>query len=80
MPPVPTATEDDDLAAAVHCVLATLSDLRSSAAMPDVLLSRIMLVRWLRQELGAVETLLTDAAARTPGSGTTGTVIVAEGR
>lgn len=75
---VATATEDDDLAAAVHRMLATLTDLRSAAASPDVLRSRIALVRWLRQELGAVESLLTGAAGRAPGS--TGTVTEVEVR
>lgn len=75
---VATATDDDELAAAVHRMLATLTDLRSATASPDVLRSRIALVRWLRQELGAVESLLTGAAERRPGP--TGTVTAVDER
>jgi hypothetical protein len=52
-----------ELAGAVHQVLAILTDLRSEAQaleLPD----RIALVQWLRLELAAVETLLTDAYNR----------------
>ncbi len=66
------ATEDDELAAAVHRVLASLADLRS--ATPEVRRGRLLLVRWLRQELSAVEALLTGAADRPGDPGSTGTV------
>lgn len=78
MPPVATATEDDELAAAVHRVLASLTDLRSAAATAEVLRSRIALVRWLRHELVAVETLLTGVSE--PAAGSTGTVTDTDGR
>jgi hypothetical protein len=61
-----TADERDtgtELAGAVHQVLAILTDLRSHAQIPE-LPDRIALVRWLRQELAAVEILLTDAYSR----------------
>ena len=78
MPPVATATEDDELAAAVHRVLTSLTDLRSAAATPEVLGSRIALVRWLRHELVAVEALLTGVSERAAAS--TGTVTETDGR
>ena len=62
-----TAGERDtgtELAGAVHQVLAILTDLRSSHAQAPELPDRIALVRWLRQELAAVEILLTDAYSR----------------
>jgi hypothetical protein len=62
-----TAGERDtgtELAGAVHQVLAILTDLRSHAQAPE-LSDRIALVHWLRQELAAVEILLTDAYSRT---------------
>jgi hypothetical protein len=55
--------DDSELARAVHQVLATLTDVRgntSSAELGD----RLTLVRWLRGELAAVETLLTSAYGR----------------
>jgi hypothetical protein len=61
-----TASDDDELAAAVHRVLATLTDLRSASLTPEVLRSRIALVQWLRHELGAVETRLNTAYQRPP--------------
>lgn len=75
---VATATGDDELAAAVHRVLTGLTDLRSAAATPDGLVDRIALVRWLRQELAAVEALLVGASERA--AGRTGTVSGAGGR
>jgi hypothetical protein len=54
---------DAELAAAVHRVLAILTDLRSDAHKPE-LKERIHLVQWLRQELGEVEALLVHADAR----------------
>ncbi len=65
------ATEDDELAAAVHRVLASLADLRS--ATPEVRRGRLLLVRWLRQELSAVEVLLTGTADRPGETGSTDT-------
>lgn len=59
--------DDTELAAAVHRVLALLTDLRSGAHTPE-LEERINLVQWLRRELGDVETLLVRAdAARDTG-------------
>jgi hypothetical protein len=52
---------DAELAAAVHRVLAILTDLRSEAQTP-ALRERIKLVQWLRNELGDVEALLVRAA------------------
>ena len=54
---------DAELAAAVHRLLLILTDLRSNVHTPE-LRERIKLVQWLRHELGAVETLLVDAADR----------------
>jgi hypothetical protein len=48
---------DDELAIALHQVLATLTDVRGNSS-PAELRDRIMLVRWLRGELTAAETLL----------------------
>lgn len=66
MSSVITPSDDDELAGAVHRVLATLTDLRSAAVTPEVLGSRIALVQWLRHELVAVETRLTTAYQRPP--------------
>ncbi len=52
-----------ELAAAVHQVLAILTDL-SSDARPLKLTERVALVRWPRQELGAVDALLISVSAR----------------
>jgi hypothetical protein len=49
--------DDDELAIALHQVLATLADVRGDSS-PAELRDRIMLVRWLRGELTAAETLL----------------------
>ncbi|HEV7653450.1 MAG TPA: hypothetical protein VGP36_01760 [Mycobacteriales bacterium] len=57
---------DSELAAAVHQVLTTLTDLRSEVRAHE-LSDRIALVRWLRQELTAVETLLTGVYGRRAG-------------
>lgn len=76
---VTTATGEDrinsegELAAAVHHVLAALTDVRPSAVTADLLRDRIALTQWLRGELAAVETLLVGAYDRadrrtTPGS------------
>jgi hypothetical protein len=54
---------DTELAAAVHRVLAILTDLRSDAHAPE-LRERIELVQWLRHELADVEALLARADAR----------------
>lgn len=80
MLPVATATEDDDLAAAVHRMLTSLTDLRSAATTPAVLTERLALVRWLRQELVAVETLLTGVSERAGAADFTRTVTGADGR
>ena len=67
---------DTELASSVHQVLAILTDLRSDVRA-DELSNRLALVRWLRQELTEVETLLTGAHRRrtagpAPASGVTG--------
>ena len=80
MPLVATATEDDDLAAAVHRMLTSLTDLRTAAAKPEVLANRLALVRWLRQELVAVESLLTGVSERAEAAASTGTVTEADRR
>ena len=54
---------DAGLAAAVHRVLALLTDLRSDVHTPE-LRERINLVQWLRRELGDVEALLIRADGR----------------
>ncbi len=54
---------DTELAAAVHRVLAILTDLRSDAHTPE-LRERITLVQWLRHELGDLEALLISADTR----------------
>lgn len=66
MSSVTTPSDDDELAGAVHRVLATLTDLRSASVTSEVLRSRIALVQWLRHELVAVETRLTTAYQRPP--------------
>lgn len=48
-------------------MLATLTDLRSDASVPE-LRDRIVLAQWLRGELAAVETLLTGACGRRAGA------------
>ena len=53
---------DANLAAAVHRVLALLTDLRSEAHTPE-LKDRIRFVQWLRRELSDVEALLVRADA-----------------
>jgi hypothetical protein len=54
---------DTELASAVHQVLATLTDVRGDSSAAE-LHDRIVLVRWLRGELAAVETLLTGVSSR----------------
>lgn len=54
---------DAELAAAVHRVLALLTDLRTDAHTPE-LRERINLVQWLRRELGDAEALLLRADGR----------------
>lgn len=53
---------DAELAAAVHRVLALLTDLRTEAHTPE-LKDRITFVQWLRRELADVEALLVRADA-----------------
>ena len=55
--------DDSELARAVHQVLATLTDVRGNTPSAE-LSDRLTLVRWLRGELAAVETLLTSAYGR----------------
>ena len=54
---------DAELPAAVHRVLALLTDLRTEAHTPE-LRERINLIQWLRRELGDAEELLLRADAR----------------
>jgi hypothetical protein len=58
--------DDTDLARAVHQVLATLTDVRADTSAAD-LADRLTIVRWLRDELAAVETVLTGAHGRRAG-------------
>ena len=55
--------DDTELARAVHKVLATLTDVRGDTP-PTELRDRIVLVRWLRNELAAAEALLTGVYGR----------------
>jgi hypothetical protein len=50
--------DETDLARSLHQILATLTDLRRDTSATE-LRDRIALVRWLRVELAAVESLLT---------------------
>jgi hypothetical protein len=59
--------DDRDFARAVHHVLATLTDVRGDTPAAE-LIERLTLVRWLRGELGAVETLLAGAHGRRVGA------------
>jgi hypothetical protein len=64
--------DDSDLAHAVHQVLATLADVRGDTPAAE-LIERLTLVRWLRGELAAVETLLAGAHGRRVGAADLGT-------
>ena len=55
--------DQTDLTGAIHHVLATLTDVRRDTPIAE-LRGRIALARWLRIELAAVESLLTDAFGR----------------
>jgi hypothetical protein len=59
--------DEADLAGAVHQILATLADVRRDTPATE-LRDRIALLQWLRVELAAVETLLTDAYGRRAGT------------
>ncbi len=63
--------DDSELARAVHKVLAVLTDVRGDTPAAE-LDDRLALVRWLRGELAAVETLLTGAYGRRAGAGDVG--------
>ncbi len=60
--------DETDLAAALHQILATLTDVRRDTSAAE-LRDRIALVQWLRVELAAVETLLTASYGHRAGTG-----------